>query len=131
MIRLILTTIIACLISIGAISNNLLASELINHVNTEHSVSSKHAHHHHSHGKHAHHHEHKHKKSTKKPNSTSGQDHTHSFELTFLTLTFSSVATAVVAVDAPSISFEHKIAVYSSNLNINNFSTSVFRPPIV
>lgn len=124
MIRLFLTTIISLLISFGAISKTLLASELLNHITQEHTSKT-----------HSHHYEHKHiandhHTDDSDDDETTDPKHSHSFEMSFLSLTLNLSAPQVLTVSALSTQSERRVESYVTKLNICYFSDSVFRPPI-
>lgn len=129
MIRLILATFISFLICFGAVSKNLLASELLNHVTTDH-TSKSHSHEHgHKHVAHDHHSDDSDETGQPKEDTTQ-PNHSHSFEMSLLSLSLSVLTTQVILVTAQSKPFDSRVESYETNLNIYDFSNSVFRPPI-
>lgn len=121
MTRLVLTTLISFLISFGAISKNILASELIKHVTTEH-IDHSHTHDH-KHVAHDHH--------SDSPEEDSTQPiHSHSFEMSFLTVSLNVLTFQNLSISTNSIKIKKKIESFETCLDISHFSKSVFRPPI-
>ena len=106
MVRLIVSFFLSSFVFFGAISKNLLASELLNHLNTEH-VN----------------HEHRSDKTQ--------ANHSHSFEMSQLTLSLNLFSPHGLSVGIKSFSIDLKIECYVTDLNICHFSSAVFRPPIV
>lgn len=123
MIRLVLTTIIAVLISFGAISKNNQASVLLNHVTEEHHEHmDSHSH------KHVTHHDH-HSEDSEETNPQS--NHSHSFDMSVLALSLIEISSHHISFAALIVQIEQKIESNETNFSIRNFSSTVFRPPIV
>lgn len=127
MTRLVLTTFISFLISFGAISKNVLASELIKHVTTEH-IDHSHTHDH-SHVAHDHHSDST-EESGQPEEGTAQPIHSHSFEMSFLTVSLNVLTNQNLAIPTNSIKIKKKIESFETCLDISHFSKSVFRPPI-
>ena len=130
MIRLVLTITTAFLISFGAISKNIQASELLNHVTEEH-----HEHVHSQDDKHVTHSDHHADDSEEtghpEDDATPQTNHSHSFEMSLLALSINVISSHCISISAPVIQIQQSVESYQSNLNISNFSSAVFRPPIV
>jgi hypothetical protein len=90
----------------GAMSKNLLASELLNHLKTEH-VN----------------HEHRSDKTQ--------ANHSHSFEMSQFTLSLNIFSPQGLSIGAKPFPADLKSEYYITDLNICHFSSAVFRPPIV
>ncbi len=129
MIRLFLTTIISSLICFGAVSKNLLASELLNHVTTDHTPKSHSHEHGHKHVAHDHHSDDS--DETGQPEEDATQpNHSHSFEMSLLSLSLNVTAPQVILASAQSKPIDSRIESYEAKLDIHDFPNSVFRPPI-
>jgi hypothetical protein len=122
MIRLVLTTITVFLFVLGTISKHIQASELLNHVTEEH---HEHAHPHaHNHVAHSGHH-------GDDSDDTPQTNHSHSLEMSLLTFSLNVISSHGISVSVLGIQINQSVEGYQGNLNVRNFSSEVFRPPIV
>jgi hypothetical protein len=106
MARLLVSIFLSSFVFFGAMSKNLLASELLNHLKTEH-VN----------------HEHRSDKTQ--------ENHSHSFEMFQLTLSLNLFSPQGLSIAVKPFLADLKIESYVTDLNICHFSSTVFRPPIV
>lgn len=119
MIRLLVTTIISFMISFGAISNSLQASELMNHVTEDH--------HEHSHSQDHHVHDDEDTSDETPPNDES---HSHSYELSLLTQILNFKLVSFKNVNPSPIVKEIQEPSFDRLLILQSFSFAIFRPPI-